>query len=229
MRSSTSARMRAVLTALVLLFLATIVPAAHADHATSSARVTKGPSTTAAPLYLGMRKLWQDHVLWTRLVIVSTAAGLPDLQPTTDRLLQNQADIGNAVRPYYGDAAATKLTDLLREHIMGAAKLLAAAKANDTPQVDAAKTAWFANADQIATFLAGANPKHWTESDLKSMMHKHLDLTLTEAVDQLQGRYAESVAGYDKVQDEILEMADMLSEGIVKQFPSKFDAGRASK
>ena len=48
-------------------------------------------------LHDGMRKLWEDHVTWTRLFIVSAAAGLPDKDATTARLLQNQTDIGDAV------------------------------------------------------------------------------------------------------------------------------------
>ena len=76
-----------------------------------------------------MRKLWEDHVTWTRLAIVSFAAGLPDLQATEDRLLRNQTDIGNAIKPYYGQAAGNRLTALLREHILGAVALLQAAKA----------------------------------------------------------------------------------------------------
>ena len=169
-----------------------------------------------------MRKLWEDHITWTRLVIVSTAAGLPDLDATTQRLLQNQADIGNAIKPFFGDPAGDKLTGLLREHIMGAAGVLAAAKGKDPAAVETAKKAWYANGDEIAAFLAGANPKAWPLTDSQTMMREHLDLTLTEAVDQLEGRYAESVAGYDKVHDAMLRMADMLSNGIISQFPEKF-------
>jgi hypothetical protein len=169
-----------------------------------------------------MRKLWEDHITWTRLVIVSTAAGLPDLDATTQRLLQNQTDIGNAMKPFYGDSAGSKLTELLREHIIGAANILAAAKGSDATALDSAKKAWYSNADEVAGFLAGANPNAWPLADAQSMMREHLDLTLAEAVDQLQGRYPESVADYDKVHDAILGMADMLSDGIVKQFPKKF-------
>jgi hypothetical protein len=168
-----------------------------------------------------MRKLWEDHIMWTRLVIVSTVAGLPDLDATTQRLLQNQTDIGNEIKPYYGDEAGTRLTALLREHIIGAANILAAAKGKDAVKLEAGKKAWYANADTIAAFLAAANPKAWAVSDMQTMMRKHLDLTLAEAVDQLQGNYAVSVADYDKVHDEILAMADMLSNGIIQQFPKK--------
>jgi hypothetical protein len=169
-----------------------------------------------------MRKLWEDHITWTRLVIVSTAASLPDLDATTQRLLQNQTDIGNAVKPYYGEEAGNRLSVLLRDHIIGAANILAAAKKNDQAALEAAKTSWYANADTIAAFLSGANPEGWPLPGMQSMMREHLDLTLAEAVDQLQGHYPESVADYDKVHDAILQMADMLSSGIIKQFPKKF-------
>ena len=178
--------------------------------------------TQSEALRTAMRGLWQDHVSWTRFVIVSTAANLPDLEPTTQRLLQNQADIGNALKPYYGEAAGDKLTTLLRAHIVGAAELLAAAKTNDSASLEAAKKAWYANGDEIASFLSGANPEHWPLADMQTMMRAHLDLTLTEAVDQLQGRYAESVTDYGRAQEEILQMADMLSDGIIRQFPRQF-------
>src|SRR5262249_3787952 len=176
----------------------------------------------ANELRQAMRKLWEDHVTWTRLVIVSTAADLPDKDATTQRLLRNQQDIGDAVKPFYGDAAGNKLTGLLRAHILGAADVLAAAKAGDDAKVASAKQAWYANGDEIAAFLSGANPKSWPLADMKSMMKQHLDLTLDEAVAQLQGRYADSVAGYDKVKDEILAMSDMLADGIIAQFPKSF-------
>lgn len=169
-----------------------------------------------------MRRLWVDHVTWTRLFIVSFAADLPDLPATTDRLLQNQTDIGDAIAPFYGHAAANRLTNLLREHILTAAQLLQAARSGDDDAFADAREAWYANADEIARFLHAANPRRWSLADLRAMMKDHLDLTLAEAAAQLGGDYAESVRIYDDVETEILHMADTLSAGIIAQFPQKF-------
>ena len=169
-----------------------------------------------------MRKLWEDHITWTRLFIVDAAAGLPEQQATTERLLQNQVDIGNAVKPYYGNEAGEKLTALLKTHITTAAELVMAAKAKDKAKQDDATKRWYANGDEIAVFLATANPKNWPEAEMKKMMKDHLDLTAKEAVAQLQGDWKGSIATYDLVHDQILHMADGLSDGIVKQFPDKF-------
>jgi hypothetical protein len=172
-----------------------------------------------------MRKLWEDHIVWTRQFIVSAATepgDLPDIGPTTDRLLANQTDIGNAFKPYYGDEVGEAVTALLREHILTAADLIAAAKAGDTAAVEAASAAWYANADEIATALNGLNPKNWPLDVMKAHMKDHLDLTLAEAVARLQGRYDDDIAAYDEVHAQILEMADMLSDGIIAQFPATF-------
>src|SRR5215216_3416733 len=182
----------------------------------------KKNSTAAATFQDAMDKLWEDHITWTRLFIVSVAADLPDKGPTTNRLLQNQVDIGNAIKPYYGDAAGEKLTALLKEHITTAAEVVTAAKANDTAKMQDANKRWFANADAIAAFLSGANPKNWPSGEMKTMMDDHLNLTTSEVQARLKGDWAADIAAYDKVHEQILHMADMLSAGIVNQHPQKF-------
>ena len=169
-----------------------------------------------------MQRLWVDHVTWTRLFIVSFVGELPDLEATTDRLLQNQVDIGDAVKAFYGDAAGDQLTALLEEHILTAADLLSAAKAGDDAAFEEANEAWYANARAIAGFLHEANPRHWPLGDMRQMMKDHLDLTLEEAAAQLGGDYAASVVAYDEVETEILHMADMLTSGLIAQFPQEF-------
>jgi hypothetical protein len=124
---------------------------------------------------------------------VSFAAGLPDQDAAAGRLMQNQVDIGNAIKPFYGDAAGTKLTALLKEHIQGAVELVTAAKAGDAAKIATAKTKWYSNGDDIAAFLSGANPKHWPLGDMKTGMKMHLDTTLQEAQDHLGGKWAEDV------------------------------------
>ena len=170
-----------------------------------------------------MRKLWEDHVTWTRLYIVEAAAGAPSTQLTAQRLLDNQRDIGNAVADFYGRDNADKLTSLLRDHILLAAELVTAAKAGDQAKVASAKTRWCDNANQIAAFLNGANPKYWALPALQSAMKTHLDQTLDEATHQLQGKYADGIKDYDAIVNHILMMADLLTNGIVAQFPAKFD------
>src|SRR5512140_546043 len=130
--------------------------------------------TRKSDFHDSMRKLWEDHVTWTRLYIVSAAAGLPDAQPTAERLLQNQTDIGNAIKPFYGDAAGERLTALLRQHILIAADLVTAAKAGRAADVQAASARWTANADEIADLLSGANPAAWPRATLRAEMRHHL-------------------------------------------------------
>jgi hypothetical protein len=219
-------RLTLVLAALIAAAAATLV-LALSDARESQAET--GHSHAAAALnhkqlafHDGMRKLWEDHVTWTRLAIVSFAADLPDLSATEARLLRNQTDIGNAVKPYYGRKAGNQLTALLRQHILGAVALLQAAKAGDQAQIKQASDAWYANAKQIADFLHKANPHHWPRADLRAMMKTHLDQTLDEATHRLTGNFGADIRDYERIHRHILEMADMLSDGIMAQFPHRF-------
>jgi hypothetical protein len=179
-------------------------------------------SPRAVALRENMRKLWEDHITWTRLTIVSFDADLPDLQATLGRLLRNQTDIGNAIKPYYGSKAGKQLTALLRSHILIAADVLDAAKKGDADALASAQQRWNANAEDIARFLTHANRRNWPLSMTRKMMRTHLKLTTDEAVAHLQGHFDADIAAYDAVHREILQMADMLSSGIVKQFPGRF-------
>ena len=169
-----------------------------------------------------MRRLWEDHVTWTRLAIISLTGDTPDTEASVGRLLQNQTDLGNAIKPFYGEAAGEELTRLLRDHILIAADLIAAARAGDETAVADAQARWAANADEIAAFLAGANPRSWNLEEMKTMLHEHLRLTANEAIARIQGDWAADVAAYDEIHLQALGMADMLSDGIIKQFPSHF-------
>lgn len=180
------------------------------------------PKVNEQAFHDAMRKLWEDHITWTRMVIVSTFADLPDQGPTVQRLLQNQDDIGDAIKPFYGEAAGEQLSDLLKDHILIAAEILQAAKIGDSAALNDAIERWYANADEIAEFLNAANPENWPLEEVRAMLRAHLDLTLEEAVAYLNGDYEASIASYDQVHFQALEMADMLSEGIIRQFPKMF-------
>lgn len=191
-------------------------------HAVSATHSSTAISTRELALRQDMRRLWQEHVVWTRLAIISLTTSAPDTKATVARLLENQTDIGNAVKPFYGAAAGKQLTALLREHILIAADLIAVAQTGDEAGVASQQARWTKNADQIAALLSSANPRFWKPGPMKAMMHGHLRLTTDEVVARLQGNWAADVRAYDRVEREILHMADMLSDGLVGQFPSRF-------
>lgn len=214
------------LTALVALVSAIVAlalsggpdAAAHGDH---GQQATAAVSEKELMLRQGMAKLWEDHVTWTRLAVISLTTDAPDTSATVGRLLRNQTDIGNAIKPFYGPAAGNRLTALLREHIVIAADLIAAAREGDAAAVTSEQTRWTANADGIAAFLARANPA-WKPAAMRAMMRAHLRLTTTEVVARLQRTWAADVRAYDRIHVQILHMADMLADGLVAQFPARF-------
>ena len=188
-------------------------------------KMKTGPAMSAGSskldLRMAMRKLWEDHITYTRNYIISALADLPDADAVAQRLLRNQDDIGNAIKPFYGEEAGNKLSALLRDHIMIATEVVKAAKMGDNDGLAKAQAKWTANADEIAGFLSGANP-HWVKKDLTDMLHKHLDYTAGECVSRLKKDWAADIDYYDKGHMHMLMFADMLTRGIEKQFPEKF-------
>jgi hypothetical protein len=224
------------LTALVAFFsalAALAVTNGHDAHAHGSqpratapaaARHSSPATITRSELTLrrDMRKLWEDHVVWTRLAIISLTTGSPDTEATVARLLRNQTDIGNAVKPFYGKAAGNELTRQLRQHILIAADVIAAAKAGDEAKLADAQARWARNGDEIAKVLASVNARHWKLAAMKAELRLHLKLTTQEAVARLAGDWAADVAAYDRIHLHALHVADLLSRGLVEQFPNRF-------
>ena len=202
-----------------------------------------------------MRRLWTDHVVWTRMYIVSAVAGAPVSEQLTAaldglvgrvatplggvvsllsdgdaaavRLLKNQEDIGAAVVPFYGDAAGHKLTDLLKQHILIAVRLVSAAREGNQARFAEEDAKWTANAEEIAILLSGANP-NWPKADVVDLLGQHLALTQDEATARLKQDWKADVDAFDQIFTEILTVADVLSDGLMKQFPDRFGKGGPS-
>ena len=210
-----------------VLVVAGLLATSYAPHAQGQRPAMRmGTSPTSAgpaavALREGMRKLWSDHVIWTRDYIVAAVGDRPDQQSAAGRLLKNQEDIGAAVAGYYGKPAGDRLTALLKQHIMIAVDLIKAAKAHDDAKYKDVDAKWQQNGDEIAEFLSGANP-NWPKATLAAMMKTHLATTTAEVVARLNGKWDDDVAAFDAVYAHILKMADALSDGIIKQFPAKF-------
>ncbi|HMY83272.1 MAG: hypothetical protein KDC31_08360 [Saprospiraceae bacterium] len=181
------------------------------------------PTATASykVLNANMRKLWSDHMQWTYSTVDAFFNNPDGLNGPLNRLLQNQKDIGAAIIPYYGEDAGGQLTKLLTDHITGAVPVLTAAKEGNNEALTTALNDWYKNAQDIADFLANANP-NWKQEDMRHMMKTHIDQTTEYAVDLLQKDYSKAIKVFDEANEHMLMMADDLSEGIAKQFPEKF-------
>ena len=223
------------LTALVAVFaaLVALVASGHDAHAhdyqpeaTTPATVHHSSPATITKSELAlrrdMRQLWEDHIVWTRLAIISLTTGSPDTEATVGRLLRNQTDIGNAVKPFYGKAAGNELTKQLKQHILIAADVIAAAKAGNQAKLADAQARWAKNGDDIATLLNSVNPRRWKLGSMKAELRLHLKLTTDEVVARLTGNWTADIAAYDKIHLHALHVADTLSAGLVKQFPKRF-------
>ena len=203
---------------LIAMFM-TAMPAAAAP---SPQKQPACYSQAKVAIHADMRKLWMDHTLWTSHYITSALAGLEDQKSVLDRLLQNQVDIGNAVKPYYGERAGNELTRLLKEHILIAGSLIDAAKNGNQAQFKKYNDKWYKNADDIALFLSKLNPKFWPKNDVKKLMDMHLKLTTDQVTARLKKDWKGWITAYDKGENHIIILADTLSEGLIGQFPQKF-------
>ena len=229
-----SASSRALAVAAVAATLAALIAAGLVNSFTSAAA---SASTTAAAASMSngsdtpkmlafhdkMRSLWQVHGTFTERAIVDAVGGLPDTPEVIAHLQHNQVDVGNAVKPYYGNAGGAALTKLFKTHINTAVATVLAAKSGNAAATKQAMAAFYANGKQVASFLHKANPKFWSRAAMQTMMRVHLNQVVALAVDQIKGRYGAAIKLYDKYIHHILVgMADMLSNGIIHQFPSRF-------
>lgn len=172
-------------------------------------------------LRMAERRLWIDHVLWTRSFIVSDLASLEDKGDVLERLLKNQDDIGNSIKPYYGEDARNKLAKLLREHIELASQVVDSAKRGNKADLEKYNKLWYNNANQIAVFLSSSNPNYSNET-LKDMLHKHLDFVKAQAVARLNNNWKSDINAFYKGEDHMIMFADTIVDSIIKQFPQKF-------
>lgn len=168
-----------------------------------------------------MRELWEEHIAWTRMAIISMVENLSDVDLVTKRLLRNPSDFAMVLSSLYGDKIASKFEELFKDHLVIASELVKAVKSGDDKAAEDAEKRWYDNADKLAKFLASINP-YWTEDLWKDMLYKHLDQTKYQAASRIKKNYEDDIKIYDDIQNQVMKMADMMSEGIMRQFPNKF-------
>lgn len=168
-----------------------------------------------------LRQLWEEHVAWTRMVILSAAANAPDFNDTVSRLLRNATDMASALQPLYGANLAEGFGRLIQAHLTIALQLVMAAKEGNTQAAQDAENRWYQNADAIAEYVNRMNP-YIDKEEFKNMLYHHLAQTKQEAVERLRHNYSKDIALYDQIEIQALDMADAMSIGIIRQFPTLF-------
>lgn len=168
-----------------------------------------------------MNLVWLEHILWTRLFLISVAESLADLEPTKDRLLQNPKDVADVFRKYYGNNVANTIQRLLTDHLVIGGDLIVALKNGNQKLAQELNTKWYKNADDIAEAFSSINP-FYPKEEVRNMLYEHLRLTTAEVAARLKKDYTADIKAYDMVQKEILQMSEFFVNGIVRQFPNLF-------
>lgn len=217
---------------LLTIAIAAFTTFSNAQHSTSSHQTMNKPASSVSAkmltspkyqqLHEGMRTLWNAHMYWTLITVDAFFNDPKGLDAKLKRLLQNQQDIGSAIKPYYGEDAGNQLAKLLTEHIQGAVPVLTAAKNNDQKSLDIAVKNWYANAKEIGDFLSSANPKNWSAKETEGALEMHITHTIAYSVNILKGEYTQSFGGFEEALHHMTALADILTDGIAKQFPEKF-------
>lgn len=205
---------------ILIITLAIMSPPYNANAREATSKAQCYPQGVIKLKY-DMQKHWIEQAWWTRSLIVSNISGLEDQHKVLERLLQNQVDIGNDIKPYYGEEAGNKLTELLKEHILIAGKLIESAKKNDQASLDKLNKEWVRNTDEIVIFLTSANP-NWSKKELTDMLYTHLKLTSDEVIARINKDWDGDIRIADLNENHLIKMAELLTDGIVKQFPNKF-------
>jgi hypothetical protein len=167
------------------------------------------------------RLLWEQHVSWTRMAIISLVFKLPDVDEVLTRLLRNATDMGNMMKRFYGEQVGTRYAALVREHLVIAKDLAAAAITGNQQEVAAQDRKWHANGDEISDFLSSINP-FLSKEEVRKMWYTQLNQTATEAVSMIKKDFKTDVAIFDDIEANVLLMGDAISDAIIKQFPGMF-------
>lgn len=164
-----------------------------------------------------LRRLWNEHVMWTRTFIVSAVEGLGDLDSITDRLLRNPADMAQVLAIYYGEEAADTFRILLEDHLKIAAEMLMAIQSEDAGAAKQYMDLWYANGAAMSAFLGEIND-YWTEEEWKVLLEEHLDMVKDYMIIRLNKAYADDPPFYDRMEAQALAMADLMTAGTIRQF-----------
>lgn len=168
-----------------------------------------------------LRRLWQEHILWTRFTVLALINNTSDLELVTKRLLQNPSDFEKLLSDFYDISTSREFERLLREHLTIATDVVKAAASKNTDEFNRLNEMWHKNADEIAALMNKMNP-YWEYEMVRNMMYDHLNLLLSEITAIINGDIQSSIDFYNATEMQAYAMADVFRDGIISQFNDRF-------
>jgi hypothetical protein len=172
-------------------------------------------------LRMALRDAWDVHARWTRGYIVSLLAGLPDSTRARLRLVEGANDVADGMNSYYRGTTMPELANVMKRNVLLVGRAVAAVRSGDSVAIAAARNNWSAGTDSLMQFLARTNPD-WSDSKLSAPLQRYQDQTWRQIAARARNDWSADIAAYDQAYTEARAIADALSAGIVKQFPSRF-------
>ena len=170
---------------------------------------------------MAWRELWADHVYWTRLVVEGIVDEVPGLEEANARLMKSCDQMADLMQPYYGNEGRRVFHELMGWHLKHAADLVTLFSQRKMQEAEAKELQWYANADDIARFLAEQNP-NLSEKPVRAAMYEHLRVTKDDAIARLAGDYVRDIGRFDSILDTAYKLSDTISAAIIHQFPERF-------
>lgn len=164
-----------------------------------------------------MRQAWSQHNFWGNMFLVSLFHTLENLDAVKMRLEQSPEDIAAVFQSFYANPTVTQIRNLLAEHVRLVGEMANAMKNGNMERSTQLETQLNQNADQMARLLANANSNYDYE-ELRRMMRNHLNLMQDTMTSELSGDHNEAVRLMGENEDQLMDMADVLTEGLVQQF-----------
>ena len=168
-----------------------------------------------------LRFLWLQQVYWLRMANQSELWNLSDAEYVMNRLMENPQDFQMALKTFYGDENAKKFADLLTNHLTLVTNYVMAIRDGNTQAAADAENQINNNAVQMISFLTSINP-NWAAADLQRMFSEYMNLTKEEIDATMSQNFEDSINVFADIERGALEMADMMTKGIVSQFPQYF-------
>lgn len=191
------------------------------DPNTNPARQTgeMDPNSARKPYVMlsnEMRRLWQEHMLWTRMLILTMVDGLGGEDVATKRLLQNPGDLGRLFGRYFGEQTGNKIENLVADHLKIGKSLIQASIDKNTATAADLDRRWYENADAMANAFAMSSP-YYDRQTLQKMLYHHLGLTKQEVELRLAKNYQSDADNYQAIEQQAYNMADYFTQGIAQQ------------